>query len=86
MFKTGGISLARVNRAEIDYQSALLEYNTVLEDLKILNTRSKKGRSQVEAQIAKARADMEEIQARLAKCTIRAPISGVVAAKRNFQW
>jgi len=84
LFKTGGISLARVNRAEIDYQSALLEYNTVLEDLKTLNTRSKKGRSEVEARIAKARADIEEIQARLAKCTIRAPISGVVAAKRKW--
>ena len=32
----------------------------------------------------KAQADIEQIQARLAKCTIRAPISGVVAAKRKW--
>jgi multidrug efflux pump subunit AcrA (membrane-fusion protein) len=84
LYKTGGISRARLNRAEIDYQSALLEYNTVKEDLQTLKTRSKQGRSEVEARVAKAQADIGEVRTRLAKCIIRAPISGVVAAKRKW--
>jgi len=84
LFKTGGISKARLGRAEIDYQNALLEYKTALEDLNSLKTKSKQGRLEVEARIVKARANVEEIRVKLAKCIIKAPISGVIAAKRRW--
>jgi multidrug efflux pump subunit AcrA (membrane-fusion protein) len=84
LFKTGSISRARINRAEIDYQDALLAYKSAIEDLNSLKTKSKQGRSEVEARIAKARADIEEIQTKLAKCTIKSPITGVVAVKRKW--
>jgi membrane fusion protein (multidrug efflux system) len=84
LFKTGSISRARLNRAEIDYQQALLEYKTALEDLKSLTAKSKRGRLEGEVKVAKARADLEEIQATLEKCIIKAPISGIVAEKRKW--
>jgi HlyD family secretion protein len=84
LFKSGGISKSRLSHAEIDYQEALLEYNSALGDLKSLKTKSNQGRSEVEARIAKARADIEEIQTNLEKCTIKAPIAGVIAGKRKW--
>jgi HlyD family secretion protein len=84
LFKSGGISRARLSRAEIDYQNALAEYKTALEDLKSLQSKSKQGRLEVEARIEKARADTLGIRARLEKCLIKAPISGIVSEKKKW--
>jgi HlyD family secretion protein len=84
LFKTGGISRARLGRAEIDYQNALMEYNIALEDLVMLRSKSKQGRLEVEARIEKAHADIAAILVRVDKCQIKAPISGVIAQKKKW--
>jgi multidrug efflux pump subunit AcrA (membrane-fusion protein) len=84
LFKVGGITQSELNEAEMNYQRSLAEYKTALEDLSLLNVKSNQGRIEAEAKVLKARADVEEIQAKIEKSIIRAPISGIISNKNKW--
>ncbi len=73
-----------MDRAEISYEKSAGDYKIALEDYAALQTKSKQGRIEAEAQVQKARAEADAIRLRLQKCTIRAPISGVVFQKKKW--
>lgn len=84
LFKIGGITQSELDEAEMNYQKSLADYKTALEDLISLKVKSDEGRIETEAGVAKARADVDEIQTKLEKCIVRAPISGVVSSKKKW--
>jgi multidrug efflux pump subunit AcrA (membrane-fusion protein) len=84
LFKIGGITQLELSQAEMKYQNTLAEYKTAIEELRSLKTKSKQGRNEAEARVAKCRADADEIRAKLKKCIIKAPISGVVSSKMKW--
>lgn len=84
LFKVGGITQSELNEAEMNYQGSLAEYKTALEDLSMLNVKSNQGRVEAEAKVLKAKADVEEIQAKIEKSIIRAPISGIISNKNKW--
>jgi multidrug resistance efflux pump len=84
LFNIGAIHQSELDKAEISYEKSLADYKSSLEDLSSLQVTSKEGRSETETKAFKARADVEEIRFRLKKCTIKAPISGLVAIKRKW--
>jgi len=84
LFNIGGITQSELNEAEMNYQKSLADYKTALEDLKSLKVKSNEGRIEEEAKILKARADVDEIKAKIKKSTIKAPISGTVSAKKKW--
>jgi len=84
LFKIGGITQIELSQAEMKYQEKLAEYKTAIEDLMSLKAKSKQGRNEAEARVAKTIADADEIRAKLKKCIIKAPISGVVSSKMKW--
>jgi len=84
LFKIGGITQSELNEAEMNYEKSLADYKTALEDLKSLKVKSNEGRIEAEAKTLKARADVDEIKAKIRKSTIKAPISGIVSAKKKW--
>ena len=84
LFNIGGITQIELSQAEMKYQNSLAEYKTAIEDLMSLKAKSKQGRTEAEAMVVKARVDVNEIQAKLDKCVIKAPISGVVSSKMKW--
>jgi HlyD family secretion protein len=84
LFTIGGITQSKLDEAEIRYQKSLADYKTALEDLRSLQVKSNQGRIEAEARVIRARADVDEIKARIEKSTIRAPISGIVSSKRKW--
>ena len=84
LFKIGGITQDDLNEAEMNYQRSLAEYKTAVEDLRSLKVKSSQGRIEAEAKVLKAKAAIDEIQAKITKSIIRAPISGVVSAKNKW--
>ena len=73
-----------MDRAAIAYEKSVADYQIALEDSKALQAKSKQGRVEAQVKLQKARADFEMIRLRLAKCTIRAPIAGIVAGKKKW--
>lgn len=84
LFESGGMSKTELDAAEVRYENAEADYLSAVEDLKSLQVKSKNGRIEREAMLRKAQADVDEIDLKLKKCTIRAPISGTVASKRKW--
>jgi len=84
LFKIGGITQIELSQAEMKYQEKLAEYKTAIEDLMSLKAKSKQGRNEAEARVVKTIADADEIRAKLKKCIIKAPISGVVSSKMKW--
>jgi multidrug efflux pump subunit AcrA (membrane-fusion protein) len=84
LFDIGGATQTEVDEAEMEYQKALADYKSTLEDLRALRVKSNEGRNEVEAKVVKARADVEEIKTNLEKCIIKAPIAGIVSAKEKW--
>jgi len=73
-----------MDRAEIAYEKSVADYQIALEDSKALQAKSKQGRVEAQVKLQKARADFELIRLRLGKCTIRAPIAGIIASKKKW--
>jgi HlyD family secretion protein len=73
-----------MDKAEISYEKAAADYKMAMEDYAALQTKSRQGRIEAEAQVQKARAEADTIRLRLQQCTIRAPISGVVFQKKKW--
>jgi len=84
LFSIGAITQSELDEVEIRYQKALAEYRKALEDLQALKTESDNGRISSEAALIHAKAETEEVRARLDKCTIKAPMAGVVVAKKKW--
>ena len=85
LFDIGGLTQSDLDKAEIGYKQALTEYQTALENMKSLQAKSARGRGEAEERVAKAQADVDEIQAKLDKCIIRSPITGVVATQWKWE-
>jgi multidrug efflux pump subunit AcrA (membrane-fusion protein) len=84
LFESGGMSKTERDAAEVRYANSVADYQSAIEDLRSLQVKSKSGRIEREAMLRKAQADVDEIEIRLKKCTIRAPITGTVASKRKW--
>jgi RND family efflux transporter MFP subunit len=80
----GIASQTEMDRAEIAYEKSVADYQIALEDSKALQTRSKQGRIEAQANLLKAQKDVESIHLKLEKCTIKAPIGGIVASKKKW--
>jgi len=80
----GIASQTEMDKAEIAYEKSVSDYKIASEDYAALQTKSKEGHIEQEAKLLKARADAEMIRRRLEKCTIRAPIAGIVASKKKW--
>ena len=80
----GVTSEVEMDRAEIAYENSVAAYNAADEDYRALQTKSTQGRIESKTRLVKARAELEMMLVRLEKCTIRAPISGIVASKRKW--
>jgi multidrug efflux pump subunit AcrA (membrane-fusion protein) len=84
LFDIGGLTQSDLDRTEVEYKQALTEYQTSLENVKSLQAKSARGHGEAEERVAKAQADLDGIQAKLDKCSIKAPITGVVATQ--WKW
>ena len=84
VFSIGGIIQSELNEAEMKYQDALAEYKSVLEEMKAQKAKSNEGRRGAEAKVIKSRADLEEIQKKIEKTFIKAPISGIISSKKKW--
>jgi multidrug efflux pump subunit AcrA (membrane-fusion protein) len=80
----GIASQTEMDKAEIAYEKSISDYQIASEDYAALQTKSKQGHIEQEAKLLKARADAEMIRRRLEKCTIKAPIAGIVASKKKW--
>jgi multidrug efflux pump subunit AcrA (membrane-fusion protein) len=80
----GIASQTEMDKAEIAYEKSVSDYQIASEDYAALQTKSKQGHIEQEAKLLKARADAEMIRRRLEKCTIKAPIAGIVASKKKW--
>jgi RND family efflux transporter MFP subunit len=80
----GVSSEVEMDRAEIAYENSVAAYEVSNEDYRALQTKSNQGRIESEARLLKARAEFEMIRLRLEKCTIRAPIAGIVASRKKW--
>ncbi len=85
LFDMGGLTQSDLDRAEVEYKQALTEYQTSLENVKSLQAKSARGHGEAQERVAKAQADVDGIQAKLDKCTIKAPITGVVATQWKWE-
>jgi multidrug efflux pump subunit AcrA (membrane-fusion protein) len=83
LFSIGGITQSELDDAEVKYKKAWAEHQTALEELNSLLAKSEEGRGEAEAKVKKAEADVEEIQEKIRKCVLKAPISGVVSVKKK---
>jgi multidrug efflux pump subunit AcrA (membrane-fusion protein) len=84
LFESGGMSKTELDAAEVRYENAVADYLIAMEDLRSLQVKSKNGRIEREAMLRRAQADLDEIELKLKKCTIRAPITGTIASKRKW--
>ena len=84
LFDMGGLTQSDLDRAEVEYKQALTDYQTSLENVKSLQAKSARGHGEAEERVAKAQADVDGIQAKLDKCIIKAPITGVVTTQRKW--
>lgn len=84
VFSIGGIIQSELNEAEMKYQDALAEYKSALEEMKGQKAKSNEGRREAEAKVIKSRADLEEIQKKIEKTFIKAPISGIISNKKKW--
>ena len=85
LFNIQGLTKNDLNKAEIEYNKSLTEYQSSVENVKSLQAKSVQGHGEAEQKIAKAQADVDEIKAKLDKCIIKSPITGVVATKRKWK-
>ena len=84
LFKIGGITQSKLDKAEMNYRESKTAYEIALEDLQSLKAKSHEGRIEAEARVVKARADVDEIRTKLYKCNIKAPITGIVSSKKKW--
>ncbi|MDH4266549.1 MAG: efflux RND transporter periplasmic adaptor subunit [Deltaproteobacteria bacterium] len=84
LFRIGGIIQSDLDDAEIKYKKAWADHQLATEELKTLLVKSEEGRKEAEAKVKKAEADLEEIQVKIQKSTIKAPISGIVSVKKKY--